>query len=429
MSRFNFGDFSQETLCVQAGYEPENSQARILPITQSTTYKYDSADEVADLFDLKKAGHFYSRLSNPTVDALEKKVAALEGGAAALATASGQAASTFAILTVCEAGDHIVALNNLYGGTYNLLSTTLAKLGITTTFVRPDADDETIQAQIRDNTKLIFSETIGNPNVDVLDIERFARIAHKNDLPLFVDNTFATPYLCNPIQWGADIVIHSATKYLDGHATSVGGIIVDSGKFDWTNGKFDCLTKPDPAYHGLSYTETFGPIAFIVKSRVVYMRDFGSPLSPFNAFLIHLGIDTLALRMERHSQNALEVAKYLAAHPLVEFVNYPFLENSANFDFAKKYLKGGSGVISFGIKGDRENAKKFIDSLKLISLVIHVADVRSHVLHPASTTHRQLSSQELSDANIKENGIRLSVGIENVHDIIADIEQAIQNSR
>lgn len=414
------------TLCIQAGYDPKPGEPRVLPIAQSTTYLYEDFDDVALLFDLKKEGHMYSRISNPTVDALEKKVAALEGGVGALAVASGQSATLLSILTICEAGEHIVALNNLYGGTYTLIGSTLKKMGIETTFVPFDASEEEIIEAIRPNTKLFFAETIGNPGVDVLDIEQISRIAHSQGLPLFVDNTFATPALCRPFEFGADIIIHSATKYLDGHATSVGGLIVDSGTFNWTSGKFPQLTEPDPNYHGLSYTETFGPAAFIAKTRVVFLRDLGAALSPFNAFLINLGIETLALRMERHSENALEVAKFLEKHPKVDWVHYPSLPGSKYEERSKKYLpNGASGIVTFGLKGAQDECRSFINSLELASLVVHVGDVRTHVLHPASSTHRQLSSEDQIAAGITPNLIRFSVGIEDIEEIIADVEQAL----
>ncbi len=421
---------SLETLCVQAGYEPENGEPRIPPIYQSTTYKYDSADQVADLFDLKQAGHMYSRISNPSLDFFEQKIAALEGGVGALATSSGQSATLLSILTICQKGDHILAFNNLYGGSFTLLNSTLRNFGITSTFVDLDADDKEIEGAIKENTKLIFGETLGNPGVRVLDIERIANLAHKNGIPLVVDNTFPTPYLCRPFEYGADIITHSTTKYIDGHATSVGGIIVDSGKFDWTRGKFDCLTDPDPDYHGISYTETFKESAYITRARVVFMRDLGNVMSPFNAFLTNLGTETLALRMERHSSNALKVAQFLEDNPNVEWVNYPLLKSNVDYDLAKKYLKdGASGVISFGVRGGVEEGKKFIDSLKLASLVVHVADTRTHVLHPASMTHRQLSAEDQEAGGIKPNMVRLSVGIENVDDIIEDLEQALKKSQ
>ena len=420
--------YAQETICIQGGYEPKNGEPRILPIFQSTTYKYDEADEVAKLFDLEAAGHMYSRISNPTVEALEKKIAEMEGGVGAMATSSGQAANLIAILTICNAGEHVLAMSNLYGGTFTLFTSTLKKMGIEVTFVDHRADDREISSKIQPNTKLIFGETIGNPGVDVLDIQRIAEIAHENSIPLVIDNTFATPYLCRPFEFGADIVTHSTTKYIDGHATSVGGIIVDSGKFDWkSSGKFPHLTEADPSYHGLSYTEKFGAAAYITKARVAFLRDMGSTMSPFNAFLTNLGVETLALRMERHSSNALAAARFLESHPNVSWVNYPLLESSQSFDLARKYLPGGaSGIIAFGVKGGVESGKKFIDSLELASLVVHVGDIRTHVLHPASMTHRQLSQEQQIKAGIKPDMIRLSVGIENIDDILADLDQALR---
>ncbi|NLY09419.1 MAG: O-acetylhomoserine aminocarboxypropyltransferase/cysteine synthase [Tissierellia bacterium] len=417
-------DLTVETLCVQGGYQPESGEARIAPIVQSTTYKYDDADEVAELFDLVREGHMYSRISNPTVNAFEEKIAQLEGGVGALATSSGQAATLLSILNICRSGEHIVAMNNLYGGTYTLIGSTLEKFGITTTFV-PLNDGQALESAIKENTRLVFSETIGNPGVDVLDIEKIADIAHSHNIPLFVDNTFATPYLCRPFEYGADIVTHSTTKYLDGHATSVGGIIVDSGKFDWNNGKFSCLTDKDPNYHGLSYTDTFKERAYIVKARVVYLRDLGTTMSPFNAFLTNLGTETLALRMEKHSSNAIEIANYLDSHPKVDWIKYPLLKSNANYTLARKYLKnGGSGIIAFGVKGGVEETKKWINNLKIASLVVHVGDIRTHVLHPASMTHRQLSAEAQLNAGILPNMVRFSVGIESVKDIIDDLEQA-----
>ena len=416
-----------ETQCVQAGYEPNSGDTRIAPIAQSTTYYYEQAGDVAQLFDLEKEGHMYSRISNPSVEVLEKKIAILEGGVGALGVSSGQSASLLAVLTITDAGDHIIAMNNLYGGTFTLLSSTLKRLGIESTFLSPDASEEEISRSVRDNTKLIFGETIGNPLVDVLDIERIATIAHQHDLPLIVDNTLATPILCRPIEWGADIVVHSATKYLDGHATSVGGLIVDSGKFDWTkSSRHPQLVEPDPTYHGLSYSETFGSAAFIVRARAAFLRDFGTTLSPFNAFLINLGTETLHLRMERHSSNALKMAQYLEKHPNVEWVAYPGLENSPTKPLADKYLSGGSGIIAFGVKGGAKEAVEFIDKLKLASMVVHLGDLRTHVLHPSSMTHRQLSLEQQLASGITPNLIRLSVGIENVSDIIADIQQALE---
>ena len=420
--------YAQDTICIQGGYEPKNGEPRILPIFQSTTYKYDEADEVAKLFDLEAAGHMYSRISNPTVEALEKKIAEMEGGVGAMATSSGQAANLIAILTICNAGEHVLAMSNLYGGTFTLFTSTLKKMGIEVTFVDHRADDREISSKIQANTKLIFGETIGNPGVDVLDIQRIAEIAHEKSIPLVIDNTFATPYLCRPFEFGADIVTHSTTKYIDGHATSVGGIIVDSGKFDWkSSGKFPHLTEADPSYHGLSYTEKFGAAAYITKARVAFLRDMGSTMSPFNAFLTNLGVETLALRMERHSSNALAAARFLESHPNVSWVNYPLLESSQSFDLARKYLTGGaSGIIAFGVKGGVESGKKFIDSLELASLVVHVGDIRTHVLHPASMTHRQLSQEQQIKAGIKPDMIRLSVGIENIDDILADLDQALR---
>lgn len=420
--------YSQETLCVQAGYEPKNGEARILPIVQSTTYKYDDADEVGKLFDLQAEGHMYSRISNPTVAALENKISALEGGVGALATSSGQSANLIAILTICNAGEHVLAMSNLYGGTFTLFTSTLKKMGIEVSFINHKADALEIEANIKSNTKLIFAETIGNPGVDVLDINMVSEVAHKNNIPLVVDNTFATPYLCRPFEFGADIVTHSTTKYLDGHATSVGGVIVDSGKFDWEkSGKFPHLTDEDPSYHGLSYTTKFKEAAYIVKARVAFLRDMGNTMSPFNAFLTNLGAETLALRMERHSKNALEIAKFLENHPNVAWINYPLLESSKSYELAKKYLpNGASGIIAFGVKGGAQNGKKFINSLELASLVVHVGDIRTHVLHPASMTHRQLSEEAQIKAGIKPDMIRLSVGIENVEDIIKDLDKALR---
>ncbi len=420
-------NYSIETKCTHSGYEPGNGEPRIAPIVQSTTYKYDSADEVAALFDLAQAGHMYTRISNPTSAVLEGKLAELEGGVGALAVSSGQAATLTAIITICNEGEHLIAMNNLYGGTYNLINSTLKKFGIECTFVDINATDDEINSAFKENTKLVFGETIGNPGVEVLDIERLASIAHSHGVPLIIDNTFATPVLCRPIEWGADIVTHSATKYLDGHATSVGGIIVDSGKFNWNNGKFPHLTEKDPNYHGLSYTEAFKEAAFISKARVVFLRDMGQTISPFNAWLINLGCETLALRLERHSSNALKVAKFLENHPNVDWVSYPKLESSPSYTLAEKYLpSGGSGIIAFGVKGGLEESKKFIDSVKLASLVVHVADVRTHVLHPATMTHRQMSREEQEKAGIKENMVRLSVGIENAEDIIKDLDDALR---
>ncbi|MDD7732663.1 MAG: O-acetylhomoserine aminocarboxypropyltransferase/cysteine synthase [Firmicutes bacterium] len=418
--------YSLETACVQGGYQPKAGEPRILPIYQSTTFKYDTADQVADLFDLAAEGHMYSRISNPTVEALEKKVATLEGGIGALAVSSGQAASLLSVLTLASSGDHIIAMNNLYGGTHTLFDSTLRKFGIETSFV-PLNDPEALERAIRDETKLIFAETLANPGVEVLDIERVASLAHARDLPLIVDNTFPTPFLCQPFRFGADIVVHSSTKYLDGHATSIGGIIVDSGRFDWTRGKFDCLTDSDPAYHGLSYTETFGQAAYLTKARAVYLRDLGTTMSPFNAWLTNLGTETLALRMERHSENALTIAQALEKDPHIESVSYPLLDSSPYKNLADKYLtKGGSGVIALRIKGGFDETKAWINRLRLASLVVHVGDLRTHVLHPASMTHRQLSEEALRAAGIAPNQVRLSVGLEGVDDLLEDLTQAFQ---
>ncbi len=427
MKKEDIRSLKLESICVQGGYQPENGEPRIAPIVQSTAYKYDSADTVGNLFDLKESGYFYSRLANPTVGYLEEKIAELDGGIAAIGTSSGQSATLLSILTLCSQGDNIIAMNNLYGGTHTLIGSTIGKFGIKTKFV-PLNDVDKIREVVDENTKLIFSETIGNPAVSVLDIERVSNVAHELGIPLVVDNTLVTPVLCRPLDHGADIVVYSSTKYLDGHATSVGGLIVDGGKFDWTKGRFDCLTQPDPNYHGLSYTETFKDLAYITRARAVYMRDLGAVMSPFNGFLTNLGVETLALRMERHSENALKVAEYLAKHDKVEWVKYPKLKTGDDYELAEKYLhKGGSGVIAFGVRGGVEATKKWIDSLKMISLVVHVADVRSHALHPASMTHRQLSDADLKAGGISPNLVRLSVGIENIEDIIADIEQAFEN--
>lgn len=419
-------NWKMETKMIQGGYEPENGQPRVLPIFQSTTFKYDSTEHVAKLFDLAVPGHMYSRISNPTVEALETKMAQLEGGVGALCTSSGQSASMVSVLNLCEAGDHFIALNSIYGGTYNLFAVTLKKMGVNVTFVDADASPEQIKAAIQDKTKAIFGETVTNPSLKVMDIEKFAKVAHDNGIPLIVDNTFPTPYLCRPFEHGADIVVHSATKYLDGHASSVGGVIVDSGNFDWTNGKFQGFVEPDPSYHGLSYTENFGKQAYIVKARVQFIRDIGNYLTPMNAFLINMGTETLHLRMERHSENALKVAQFLENHPKIEKVQYPGLESNSEYKLAQKYLpKGSSGVVSFDIKGGKEEATRFQDNLELAKIVVHVADARTSVLHPATATHRQLSDQELEAAGIGLGLVRISVGIENIEDIISDLESAL----
>ena len=419
--------FHPDTLGVQAGWQPKNGEPRVLPIVQSTTFKYDSSEHVGDLFDLKAPGHFYTRLSNPTAEAVENKIAALEGGVGALMTSSGQAAEMIAILNLCNSGDHLIASGAIYGGTTNLFSVTLKKLGIEVTYVDPYASDDTIQAAFRPTTRAVFGETIANPALTVFDIERFARVAHANGVPLIVDNTFPTAVLCRPFDFGADIVTYSTSKYLDGHAISLGGMIVDSGRFDWrASGKFPGLTEPDPSYHGTIYTDAFGPSAFIVKARVQLMRDLGATPSPMNAFLLNLGMETLHLRMERHCRNAEAVAAFLEGHPAVSWINYPGLPSSKDAALVKKYLpRGTCGVISFGVKGGRDAAVRFMDSLKLAAIVVHVADARTGVLHPASTTHRQLTDEQLTAAGISPELVRLSVGIENAADIIADLDQAL----
>lgn len=415
-----------ETKCVQAGWDPKNGEPRVMPIYQSTTFKFDSSQHVADLFDLKVGGHFYTRLSNPTLDCVEQRIAALEGGVGAMLTSAGQAASTMAILNLAHSGDHIVSCSAIYGGTVNLFGVTLEKLGISFTWLEPDATDEEIQAAIRPNTKAIFGETLANPALAVLDLARWAAVAHRNGLPLIVDNTFPTPYLCRPFEHGADIVIHATTKYLDGHAMSLGGCIVDSGNFDWAaSGRFPEFTQPDPSYHGLVYTEAFGKAAFIVKARAQLMRDLGAQAAPMNAFLLGVGIETLPLRMERHSANAQAVAEWLANNPKVEWVRYPGLKGDKYHALARKYLPNGcSGVISFGVKGTRTDAMRLMDSLRLAKIVVHVADARTCVLHPASMTHRQLTDEQLVKAGISPTMVRLSVGIEHIDDILADLGQA-----
>ena len=416
------------TLCVQAGWQPKNGDPRVLPIIQSTTFKYDNSEEMAMLFDLKKEGYFYTRLQNPTNDAVASKIAALEGGVGAMLTSSGQAANFYAVFNICQAGDHFVTSNEIYGGTFNLFGVTLKKLGIDCTFVNPEASEEEIQAAFRPNTKLLFGETITNPGCNVLDIEKFARIAHRNGVPLIIDNTFATPVNCRPFEWGCDIVTHSTTKYMDGHATQVGGCVVDSGNFDWEAhaDKFPGLTTPDESYHGLTYTKTFGKIAYMTKLVSQLMRDLGSIPGPQNAFLLNLGLETLHLRMPQHCRNAQQVAEFLEAHPKVAWVHYSGLKSDPNYERAQKYLPNGScGVMAFGVKGDRNTAIKFMDALDMIAIVTHVADARTCVLHPASHTHRQLSDEQLREAGVAPDLIRLSVGIEDVNDIIDDLKQAL----
>ncbi|HLW08077.1 MAG TPA: O-acetylhomoserine aminocarboxypropyltransferase/cysteine synthase family protein [Marinilabiliaceae bacterium] len=420
---------SNETICVQGGWKPTKGEPRVLPIYQSTTFKYDTSEQMARLFDLEESGYFYSRLQNPTSDAVAAKITELEGGVAGMLTSSGQAATFFALFNICSAGDHVVSSSSIYGGTYNLLAVTMKKMGIETTFVDQNATEEEIGAAIQPNTKLLFGETISNPGVMVLDIEKFARIAHNNGIPLVIDNTFATPINCRPMEWGADIVIHSTTKYMDGHATSLGGAIVDSGNFDWNKyaDKFPGLTQPDPSYHGLTYTKAFGKGAFITKAVVQLMRDLGASQSPQNAFLTNIGLESLHLRMKQHCSNAQIIAEYLEGKTEVAWVEYPGLKSNKYHHLAQKYLPNGScGVIAFGLKGGREVATQFMDSLKLVAIVTHVADARTSVLHPASHTHRQLSDEQLVAAGVAPDLIRLSVGIENAEEIIEDIEQALK---
>ncbi len=422
-------NYEIETKCIQSGWEPQNGEPRIMPIVQSTTFKYGSSDEMGALFDLEKEGYFYSRLANPTNDWVAKKICDLEGGYAAMLTGSGQSANFYAVFNICEAGDHFISTSAIYGGTFNLFGVTMKKLGIEVTFVEPDATKEEIQAAFRPNTKCIFGETIANPALVVLDIEKFADIAHQNGVPFIVDNTFATPINCRPFEFGVDIVTHATTKYMDGHAMTVGGCIVDSGNFDWTKyaEKFPGLTKPDESYHGVVYTEKFGKMAYIQKATAQIMRDLGSVQSPMNAFLINIGLETLHLRVPRHCKNALKVAQFLESNEHVAWVNYADLPNNKYHELQQKYMPNGTcGVISFGLKGDRNTAVAFMDNLKMISIVTHVADARTCVLHPASHTHRQMSDEQLVEAGVQPDLIRLSVGIENVNDIISDIKQAME---
>ncbi len=425
-------EYKIETKCVQAGYTPKNGEPRVVPIVQSTTYKYESSEQMGNLFDLKESGYFYTRLANPTCDAVAAKIAELEGGVGAMLTSSGQAASFYSIFNICSAGDHVVAASTIYGGTFNLFSVTMKKLGIDFTFVHPDSDEETLNAAFRENTRAVFAETVSNPTLIVLDIEKFAKAAHSHGVPLIVDNTFPTPINLRPFEFGADIVVHSTTKYMDGHACALGGVVVDGGTFDWDANadKFPGLTTPDESYHGLTYTKSFGKSAYITKCLVQLMRDLGSMQSPQNAFLLNLGLETLHLRVPRHAENATRVAEYLEKNANVSWINYPSLPSSKYYALAQKYMPNGTcGVICFGIKGGREAATKFMDSLKLAAVVTHVADARTCVLHPASTTHRQLSDEQLLDAGVSPDLIRFSVGIENAEDIIADIEQALIKSQ
>lgn len=421
-------DYSINTKCVQSGYSPKNGEARILPIYQSTTFKYSSSEQMGRLFDLEESGFFYTRLQNPTNEAVAAKITDLEGGVAGILTSSGQAANFYAVFNICSAGDHIVSSSTIYGGTYNLFGVTLKKLGIDVTFIDPDADEEEISKAFRPNTKALFAETISNPTMIVLDIEKFANIAHKHGVPLIVDNTFATPINCRPFKWGADIVTHSTTKYMDGHASVVGGAIVDSGNFDWLKyaDKYPGLTTPDDSYHGIIYAERFGKAAYITKATSQLMRDLGSIPSPQNSFILNLGLETLHLRVPRHCENAQKLAQYLEANDKVAWVNYPGLPSNKYYKLAQKYMPNGTcGVIAFGLKGGRDVAVKFMDNLKLASIVTHVADARTSVLHPASHTHRQLSEEQLIEAGVNPDLIRFSVGIEDISDIIADVEQAL----
>ncbi len=422
-------DYQIETKCVQSGYTPKNGEPRVLPIYQSTTYKYDSSEHMGKLFDLEASGYFYTRLQNPTNDAVAAKICDLEGGVGAMLTSSGQAASFYSVFNICSAGDHVISSSAIYGGTYNLFSVTMKKLGIEFTFVDPDISAEELDAAFQENTKAVFAESISNPSLAVLDFEKFANAAHSHGVPLIVDNTFPTPINCRPFEHGADIVTHSTTKYMDGHATSVGGAIVDSGNFDWMKyaDKYPGLTQPDDSYHGVVYAKDFGKMAYIMKATAQLMRDLGSIPSPHNAFLLNIGLETLFLRVERHTSNARRVAQYLAENDKIAWVNYPGLEGNKYYDVAQKYMPNGTcGVVSFGIKGGREAATKFMDSLKLAAIVTHVADARTCVLHPASTTHRQLTDKQLEECGVSPDLIRFSVGIENVNDIIADIAQALE---
>lgn len=416
-----------ETRCIQEGWKPRNGEPRVLPIYQSTTFLYESAEQMGDLFDLKAEGDFYTRLGNPTTAAVERKIASLEGGVGALLTSAGQAATMLAVLNIARAGDHIISASAVYGGTFNLFEKTLRELGIETTFVEPTATAAELEPLFRANTRLVFGETLSNPSLCVLDIEQFAAAAHAHNVPLIVDNTFPTPINCRPLEWGADIVVHSTSKYLDGHAVSLGGVIVDGGKFDWAAaGKYPELTEPDESYHGVTYTEQFGAGAYIAKARCHLMRDMGATPSPFNAFLLSQGIDTLHLRMQRHCENARRVAAFLQEEPRVAWMSFPESSDSNYYELTQKYMPNGtSGVISFGVKGGREAAVRFLNALKLAAIATHVADLRTCALHPASTTHRQMSDAQLAEAGVTPDLIRLSVGIENVEDILADLKQAL----
>lgn len=422
-------NYRKETICIQSGWKPKKGEPRVLPIYQSTTFKYDTSDQMGKLFDLEEDGYFYTRLQNPTNDAVAKKITELEGGVAGMLTSSGQAANYYAVFNICEAGDHVVCSNSVYGGTFNLLGTTLKKMGIECTFVNPDDSIEELSKAFKENTKCVFAETISNPSLVVLDIEKFATVAHNHGVPLIVDNTFATPINCRPFTWGADIVTHSTTKYMDGHAMSVGGAIIDSGNFDWEaqKDKFPGLTKPDESYHGIVYTKKFGKMAYIQKATAQLMRDLGSIQSPMNAFLLNIGLETLHLRVPRHCENALKVAEFLDSNEKVAWVNYAGLPDNKYHALAEKYMPNGTcGVISFGLKGGREVSVSFMDKLKLAAIVTHVADARTCVLHPASHTHRQMTDEQLLEAGVQPDLIRFSVGIENVDDIIEDLKQALE---
>jgi len=421
-----------ETTCVQGGYTPKNGEPRQIPIVQSTTFKYDTSDDMAKLFDLEASGYFYTRLQNPTNDYVAAKIAELEGGTAGMLTSSGQAANFYAVFNIANAGDHVVAVSAIYGGTFNLFNVTMRKMGVDFTFISPDSTEEEIEAAFKPNTKAVFGETIANPALRMFDIELFAKVAHRHGVPLIVDNTFATPINCRPIEWGADIVTHSTTKYMDGHGAAVGGAIVDGGKFDWMAhaDKFPGLCTPDDSYHGITYAEKFGKEgAFITKCTAQLMRDFGSIQSPQNAFLLNLGLESLHVRMQRHCQNGLAVAKYLASDPRIAWVKYPSLEGDKDYELAKKYCSDGTcGVVSFGVKGGRKAAEEFMKGLKIVAIETHVADARSCCLHPASSTHRQLTDKELVDAGVSPDLVRLSCGIENSQDLIDDIKQALDNA-
>lgn len=419
--------YGKGTECIHGGYEAKKGEPRMLPIIQSTTFLYENSDQMGRLFDLEDEGYFYSRLANPTVDSVAQKIAKLEGGVGAMMTSSGQAANFYAIFNICEAGDHVVASTSIYGGTFNLLSVTMKKLGISCTFINQDASEEEIGAAFQENTKVLFAETICNPTVNILDIEKFARIAHSHQVPLIVDNTFATPINCRPFEWGADIVTHSTTKYMDGHGVSVGGCVVDSGNFDWmaVPGKYPGLTEPDDSYHGIVYAEKFGKAGYITKATAQLMRDLGSAMAPQNAFYVNLGLETLHLRMQRHCENAQKIAEYLNENEKVAWVRYPGLKTDEAYELGQKYFPNGScGVLAFGLKGGREESIKFMDSLKLASIATHVADSQTCLLHPASHTHRQMSEEQLIEAGVSPDLIRLSVGIEDVEDLIADLEEA-----